>query len=209
MKTNDRRKSLLRMGVASMRFTSFFARSSTMTYPIPHMLLDMSVNPTSPGIRKVDVARARLGYALVGDGRRIDAPLGTLQEVVHEEPRQPPFGPSVVVPVGSRGTGHHDQNHLAHTQVVARRGDVLDGDPHVIRRERPAYGLGAFSSGDSHDTHRLGGTVAKGDAEGDREHDRKTEGPEDRARLAEKEAEADERQLGERGARLSHGALAR
>ena len=50
--TNESRKSVRRIGVASIRFTSFFVRISTMRYPIPHMLLDIRLSPTSPGIRK-------------------------------------------------------------------------------------------------------------------------------------------------------------
>ena len=38
--------------VASMRFTSFFERISTMRYPMPHMLLDMTLRPSRPGMRK-------------------------------------------------------------------------------------------------------------------------------------------------------------
>ena len=52
MMTNDRRKSLRRIGVASIRLTSFFVRISTMRYPMPHMLLDIRLRPTRPGIRK-------------------------------------------------------------------------------------------------------------------------------------------------------------
>ncbi len=52
MTTKESRKSLRRIGVAIMRLMSFLVRISTMTKPMPHMLPDMSVSPTSPGTRK-------------------------------------------------------------------------------------------------------------------------------------------------------------
>ena len=52
IRTNESRKSLRRIGVASMRLTSCLVRISTMTYPMPHMLLDIRFMPTRPGTRK-------------------------------------------------------------------------------------------------------------------------------------------------------------
>ncbi len=80
--------------------TSFFVRISTMRYPIPHMLLDMRLSPTSPGIEEIDVTRAVIGHVLVGHRQRIGTARSALQPVVDDGAGEPPFGARLVVAVG-------------------------------------------------------------------------------------------------------------
>ena len=166
------------------------------------------VHAQQPGNEEVDVARPRRNGAVISNHDEIFAPTGTLQRVVHFEPRQTALRARRVVAIHHRVPGNDQQRHATGLETQACSGGIEHGG-HQARRGRERRGHRAVT-GPRHDTDlqlpRPG--VAEGQAEREREHDRKAEDPEHRFRLAVELAHARQRELVHR-VLTYHGAAVR
>ena len=157
------------------------------------------VEPEQARHQKVDVARAGRGDACVGDRRRVLAAVGALQHVVDDGARQAALGPRRVVLVGARvAPGTTTMATLpvrsASRACAASRSSTVTSLDACSAWNTSCGAVARLHRG----PHRLGRTVAEGDAERHRQHDGEHEGPEDGRRLAIEAAPARQRELPQR-----------